>query len=859
MKKILLLLITFIFFAIPELSVAEELSSDTRHIIENRVRKYCNLVTLFSENIENITLLDSIFSMCENNKVQTFDDLTPKEKSLDIEYNSYPLFQYLQKITSKYENSLEVEYSDFTCESIISEPKMDNTGLNDNDSQLGSSLMSNSYALVNVTKRINGNGINQKVRLRVTVNLSTMKIGGTVSQDYEDPYSLYLEGISLLNEGKTKKGFELLTKCSNYKTFPGRYRAKTMMGIRYFVDKNYKECECLLRQASEQDPVAGIYLATLYTSIPQKEYFKPYEAIQLLTKYASVDDKDYSYVKPMANAYLAIYYLDGKIIPQDLDKAQLYIQNMSDYLDKNFDSDLSVLSFFLRGMIAEARGDSTEFFINLKTLDNVLENRDFINNEIEKKIKPGVYWGLVDIYNKSNNQVKKNEYIEKLKALGSADANAYLAIIYRNDNNISEALKYYQLAADAGNGLSAYIMSRYYAPQKMASSICLSYDADLFDKYLYEPRLERDFNKAKHYARLSAEANNLDGMCDLLYYCVNGPEFGGKQDLYEGLKWACSYSNKASYKDVLKVAQNLGYFSYQIYQNKDKKLLSIVEHQAVNNDPASNYLLYMIYSIDDYIECDTVKAAEYLIKSADAGFYIAMSDLGSCYCSGTLFQKDIESAMYWYKKMADMNYPAGWSGLAYCEGEYNHNYEKEKQYYLRAFEMRYPDAAISLAEYCLDGEHGFEKDPTKALYYLEQMQVFCNEFGIISIKDYYPKYEEYVARAKQEVNGDPSHGQTVSQSNQSEYIAAFDAVSNPDNSPELRISEAERLLSELFESSSVIVKTVGSNNTTVIATETAGDFIMRLCTSPSKIRIVRIDSHVNGNGKFTDLKVKEEK
>lgn len=225
MRIFLFVLMTLMSFAAPIELEAESLSSEARQKIENRVKEYCQLMTLFSGNIENITLLDSIVSMCENNKVQTFDDLTTKEKSPNIEYNSYPLFQYLQNITSKYENSLNFEFSDFACEKVISEPKMNSTGLDEEDLKSGSSLLSNSYALVNVTKHIKGNGINHTVRLRVTVNISNMKIGGTVSQDYEDPYSLYLEGISLINEGKTKKGFELLKRSSSYKTYAGRYRA----------------------------------------------------------------------------------------------------------------------------------------------------------------------------------------------------------------------------------------------------------------------------------------------------------------------------------------------------------------------------------------------------------------------------------------------------------------------------------------------------------------------------------------------------------------------------------------------------------------------------------------------------------
>lgn len=66
MRKFLFVLMTLISFAVPIQLDAENLSSEARQKIENRVKEYCQLMTLFSGNIENITLLDSIVSMCES-------------------------------------------------------------------------------------------------------------------------------------------------------------------------------------------------------------------------------------------------------------------------------------------------------------------------------------------------------------------------------------------------------------------------------------------------------------------------------------------------------------------------------------------------------------------------------------------------------------------------------------------------------------------------------------------------------------------------------------------------------------------------------------------------------------------------
>ena len=177
----LFLIIGFVLgIGAPVMSQTVRLSADERGAVEERVKKYCGFMELFAGNLEQIDKMDSIFAMCENDKVQTFDDISPRAKSGDIEYNSLPLFQYLQNITSKFDNSLQVEYSGFRCEKVVSEPKMNSLGLGGSGMPGGVSL-TNAYASVRVVKKIKGSGIDKSVPLRIMVNLSSFKIGGTVS------------------------------------------------------------------------------------------------------------------------------------------------------------------------------------------------------------------------------------------------------------------------------------------------------------------------------------------------------------------------------------------------------------------------------------------------------------------------------------------------------------------------------------------------------------------------------------------------------------------------------------------------------------------------------------------------------
>lgn len=273
------------------------LTKENREKIINHVKQYCELLKDFSGNAENIELLDTILAKCENGKVQTFDDLATKHSTTDIEFNSMPLFQYLQNVTTKYDNELQMSFSDFKCEKVISEPSVS-----------GDLPLSSSYAIVHVVKKIQGKGLDVAVPLKITVNTSNMKIGGTVSEKYEDPHSTYLRAMEYQQAGKVSIAREYLEKCTKYRTYSGRYRAMTMLGLSYVQEKKWKEAIDILTKASEHDPVGGIALALLLgqDDIPLELKNAP-KSMSLLEKYASQRDKDFPLAQIMANGMLGLY------------------------------------------------------------------------------------------------------------------------------------------------------------------------------------------------------------------------------------------------------------------------------------------------------------------------------------------------------------------------------------------------------------------------------------------------------------------------------------------------------------------------------------------------------------------------
>ena len=73
-----------------------------------------------------------------------------------------------------------------------------------------------------------------------------------------------------------------------------------------------------------------------------------------------------------------------------------------------------------------------------------------------------------------------------------------------------------------------------------------------------------------------------------------------------------------------------------------------------------------------------------------------------------------------------------------------------------------------------------------------------------------------------------------------------------------RITKSETLLADIFASPKAVVKTVGSNGKTVVSTETAEDFLLRLATMPADKKLVEVSSKKDKNGKYTELTVKIE-
>lgn len=804
----------------------QKLTKADKEKIVNRVKEYCDLISTFSKDIEQIDKMEDIFSLCENSKVQTFDDIADFTKQKSGEYHSVPLFQYLQNITTKYENSINITYSDFKCERTVSEPS------------LGGGLEGNTYAIVHVVKTLKAKGLNKTIPLKITLNTNTLKIGGTVSETYEDPNMLYLKGLEAKDNSDYKKAIEYLKKCFAYKTYPNRYRAMTTLGQIYKIMGKWDEAVACFKEAAEHDPVGGITLAGMYTdpTTPAK-YKNGFAALALLEKYAGYKDKDYPIYQIMANYMLASLYLQGNMIPKDINKALEYqskASNMAIEEHENF-------AWYITQILSLGYYAMTENYDGVaKTLENMEKNFDlFLNDQLDEtknNIKTLIYQTAGMLYAERQDKVKAYEYLQKLQEMNGPTITLAIANIYTILKEYDNAIHFYKIGAQEGNADCADIMSKYYMPDTE-----ITYDMDGLSKYLFSPRADKDYGLCFDYTKTGAEKGNINCIARLASMYLVGTKFT-PTNLKEALRWTCLYADNCSYT----ISTPIGMADYALTlceQQNDTEALGMLEEMEKQGSPSASYFKYFYYN---YFKKDSTEAYNSIIKSAEQGFFLALNDI----CAFTYWANDSVNNYYWCQKMIDRNYSEGYSQMAAYEDKFNHDYKKSIELQKQAFNMENPYAAYSLGMSYKDGDSGLEKDLETAKAYFYKTIEFVKDPNSIYAKDADSARVKLREIEEELLSYHP---------NASSYLTKMQELTDGSKSPEWRISESKKLLDELFASSKAKVMVVGSNGTTIVNTETAEDYLLYLGTSGKKLVLKEVKTNKDESGKITEIKIQEEK
>lgn len=94
-------------------------------------------------------------------------------------------------------------------------------------------------------------------------------------------------------------------------------------------------------------------------------------------------------------------------------------------------------------------------------------------------------------------------------------------------------------------------------------------------------------------------------------------------------------------------------------------------------------------------------------------------------------------------------------------------------------------------------------------------------------------------------------------SGSNDVITLLKAIGNDGCDIEDRIKVMEKALPLLFTDPNVKVETVGRNGTTIVSTQTAKDFMLRLSTTTNLVDLVEVEATRNDKGQYSYLKVHE--
>lgn len=819
----------------------QNLSQEQVAQIENRVRNYCSLIERFSASPDGAQLLPEVQGSCENSNVQTFDDLSDNK---DAGYNSVPLQKYLMKVTTDYDNMLKVKYSDFKYEKTIRQPA------------LSKDLGDVCYALVGVTKTIKGKGISRKLRLRVSLNIQNGKVGGTVSTEYEDPGRMYQDALELIAGGESAKAVAQLKKCSSYPTYPGRYKAMSVLGNLYYQQKDYDAAVDVLRQCCDNHPLGGIWLSAMYLDkqVPYRLRDR-HEALRLLEKYAGKKDDDFPDAQLFAALSLAQVYMGDYDLPRNEAKAKVAVKAamaLSDSIDTPCSlilrPTLHMMSFGL--MTADGNIGVAEQLRRYSAFEKDIDAwyADPLYADARHLSKANLYLFVYGVYTDAGDFDHAMEYLQKAldenskisvkssKEIRQRSFEKNIGKLYIRFKRYDEAFKWYsRQAEEKKSGLANWYMYLYYTTDGLPQSYFTP-----FGKYLYENHGQKDDEKGSAYLTKAAnygslEANELAAV--LLAFKSDEPE-SVKRGTEKYLLWYC---DRAEYNSLMAL-QLMSGLAGQIRDRKQYYLLDLLKEKSSSSGSA-NFILGYFYADKNTPYYDAKKAVEHYGKGAKLHNFYCSYFLALGYLEGTGVEKDTLMAQRVYSDMADRNYPEAYAAL----GDLLNDTGKLKEaieYYKMANDLGDMNSPAILAGLYAEGK-GVERDVATAIKYYE---ISCSRIIAHGGRERdIAEYKERIRKLREENPGLADDGS---------YVAGLLAgVADSSRQPDERISLSEKVLADVFASPKAVVEIVGTNGATVVAKKTAEDYLLELATNSGKASIAVVEVRKDAAGKVLSLKV----
>lgn len=703
-----------------------QLDAQTQQRAVECVKEYCRLMQEFSADVEKIDNMETIYAMCENNNVSVINDLAPAS-ARDISDNSMPLQQYMMMVTDKFENNVKTSYAGFQYLKAVVQP----SPLEGFDAA--------TYAFVKVDKQVNAPGINATHHLNIIVNTETMKVSSTTSEDFEDPQSIYLKALEKYNSNDFNAAIPLFEKVSGLQRFPGRYRAKSMLGWIFADQERYEQANNLLKEAAEEDPLGKVLLASKVLLSDQVPVLmrNTTEGIRILQALGEVRDKEIPQMHLIAKAALYDAQLDLKTLMPRLNlQKNAFGKLLNDLLS---DPQTSAL-FQIRGHMGWA-------YLITETSNNDYDKAIGAVERAEALLK------TVRLPRKAYEQLDAQMAILKIDAMLHTDfqkamlmvvnmindkpyAAPYLALRFMKGKDIYGPflLNMYQVGAENGDPFSAYIVSISHYPTDPSGNFRGKYEEDwylellnLMDRtqlegwipfciyLLTDQDQQRSAAEYRKWNQKAIDLGDVNAMEDRAYFEACDVVPFENVDITVALERACRAAVAGKRREVkleytyayCRARENFEETKIPFEQTKTYRVLKSLDEQG---NGAASYLLYFEYST---YQNNASQGVEYLTKSKDAGFFSGMYS----YAALLLQTNYVDKALDMFNKLTVYPNSGAYFAMGAIEQDRNH-YKEAMRYYLLGQKERDYRCSEGLSDLYKNGL-GCEKNLKYAKWYID--------------------------------------------------------------------------------------------------------------------------------------------
>ena len=181
------------------------------------------------------------------------------------------------------------------------------------------------------------------------------------------------------------------------------------------------------------------------------------------------------------------------------------------------------------------------------------------------------------------------------------------------------------------------------------------------------------------------------------------------------------------------------------------------------------------------------------------------------------------------------------------------NYYDACVYYIQGMREAFDSYCCErLSDFYLEGFE-FDKNLREAYNYINKAMYYLKRESPVSYDESNPTQNLKRLMDKKKVIEDLLAKEGISSA--VSPIARLNQVFDKTLGEDARIEQSQKALAEVFASPKAIVKTVGSNGKTIVSTETAEDFMLRLATMKTDKMMVEVSSKKDNNNKLTELTI----